>query len=580
MDIERLYQLWLRNSGDDPDLIKDLQEISDNESEKYERFYKDIEFGTAGLRGIMGAGNNRMNIYTVRRVTQGLADYLKNEYTEASVAISFDSRINSARFANEAARTLAANGIRVYITHELKPTPFLSFAVRELGCKAGIMVTASHNSSEYNGYKCYGGDGGQMTEKATKRIYQYIKDVEIFSESRTMDLNEAIEKAIVSIIGNDIYEKYINAVISRSVNPFICSECEIKVAYTPLNGTGNKPVKDVLSKIGIKDIDVVREQQDPDGTFLTCKYPNPESEQAFTLALNLASEKNSDIVIATDPDGDRIGVGVPYGSGYRLLNGNEIGIIIFNYIVSGMKARGTLPQNPVVVKTVVSSPLIKSIADEYGCTVINVLTGFKYIGEQILMLEEKDQQERFIFGFEESHGYLSGSYVRDKDAVLASMLICEAAAYYKQKGYNLLEVLNDIGKKYGFFQSKTIGFSFDGAQGMKIIDNIMKNLRLSHRYHIGENKVTCIIDYLKSSVYDIVLDKVTNITLPSSNIIEYKIEGGSNIIIRPSGTEPKVKAYIMCTGKSIEESADKIRELLSEINIMIEDMSHDAVSIG
>ena len=410
------YTLWRERALDDPDLTAELAEIENDEEQIRDRFYRELEFGTGGLRGVLGAGDNRMNVYTVRRATQGLADYLNARYDRAAVAISYDSRIKSDRFAREAACVLAANGIAVHLFGELNPTPVLSFAVRELGCQAGIMVTASHNPAKYNGYKCYGPDGR------------------------------------ITMIPDSLVEDFLRNVLSRQVNPGVCAETPLKVVYTPLNGTGNKPVREVLRRIGVSSVTVVPEQEKPDGRFPTAPYPNPEIREAFGCALKLAEREEPDLLLATDPDCDRVGIAVRNGGDYTLMTGNEVGCLLLNYILSCRAAKGDLPEEPVVVKTIVTTDLATRIGEKYGCRMVEVLTGFKYIGEQIGLLEKAGHPERYIFGFEESYGYLSGTYVRDKDAVVASMLICEMAAYYRKQGKNLLQVLEELYAEYGVFR--------------------------------------------------------------------------------------------------------------------------------
>ena len=425
---KELYNLWCKQANQDVDLIEELNSISDNDDEIYERFYKELEFGTAGLRGIIGAGTNRMNIYTVGRTTQGLANSLKKSEKNASVAISYDSRIKAKLFAEECACILAANGIKAYITKELQPTPVLSFAVREYKCSAGIMITASHNPAKYNGYKCYGSDGCQMTDDNANKVYEEILNVDIFNDVKKITFKEGIEQGLIEYISNDFYQNYLDKVQQQSINPNICKGADLKVVYTPLNGAGNKLVREILSRIGVKNISVVKQQENPDGNFPTCPYPNPEFKEALNLALDLANEVKPDLILATDPDSDRVGIAVKNEKGTRLMTGNEVGIMLINYILSCRKANGSLPKNPVAVKTIVTSPLVDKICEKYNCELKTVLTGFKYIGDQILRLEKINEEDRYVFGFEESYGYLAGTYVRDKDAVVASMLICEMAA--------------------------------------------------------------------------------------------------------------------------------------------------------
>lgn len=562
MDINTIYNVWCEKATEDKDLIEELKSIKGNEEEIYEKFYKNLEFGTAGLRGIIGAGTNRMNIYVVRQATQGLANYVKNTYGGGAVAISHDSRIKADLFMNEAAKVLAANGIKAYITSELQPTPVLSFLVRELKCQAGIMITASHNPAKYNGYKAYGSDGCQMTDKAAGLVYDEIQKLDIFEDVKTMDLDEALNSGLVEYVGDELYDRYIANVKEQQVNEGLCADSGLKVVYTPLNGTGNKLVRRVLDEIGIKDVTIVPEQEYPDGNFTTCPYPNPEIKEALQLGLDMCEKVKPDLLLATDPDADRVGIAVPENGTYRLITGNETGIMLTNYLLSVRKEKGTLPKNPIVVRTIVTSLLIDKICEKYNCELKKVLTGFKYIGEVILKLEEKNEKERFVFGFEESYGYLSGTYVRDKDAVVASMLICEMAAYYRKQGKTLANVIDEIYKEYGYYRNTTLSFEFDGASGMKKMQEIMDNLRKNPLKTINGHDVKTVYDYLESEEKDVETGKITPIDLPKSNVLHFCL-GGDAVIVRPSGTEPKIKLYITSIGKTEQESieiADKMAE--------------------
>lgn len=541
MNTSELYSLWLEKAVDDPDLIAELKGIEGNDDEIYDRFYRELEFGTAGLRGVIGAGTNRMNIYTVRKATQGLAEYVLDKGGE-SVAIAYDSRIKSTLFAEEAAKVLAANGIKVYIYKELMPTPMLSYAVRELHCTSGIVITASHNPAKYNGYKAYGADGAQLSVENSAKVLSFVDKVEMFGGAKTMSFDEGITSGIIEYIGDELVEKYLETVKTRSVEKVTA---DLKVIYTPLNGTGNKPVREILKRIGIKNVTVVPEQEFPDGNFPTAPFPNPEIRQAFECAINLSKSVEADLLLATDPDCDRVGIAVKNGDDFTLMSGNEVGACLLDYILSRRKANGTLPENPVAVKTIVSTPLADKIAAKYGCKLINVLTGFKYIGEQAGILEKKGEQERFVFGFEESYGYLAGAYVRDKDAVVASMLICEMAAYYKNLGKNLLDVINELYAEHGMVFTSQNSFTFEGAAGMKKMQDIMDDLRRLPPKKIGENQVVAISDYETSEKLELKSGKKSIITLPKSNVLYYDLdENGSNLIVRPSGTEPKIKVYI------------------------------------
>lgn len=445
MDIKQTYNEWLENAVEDKDLTAELESIKNNEDEIYDRFYTALKFGTAGLRGIIGAGTNRMNIYVVRQATQGLANYVLKKYGNGSVAISHDSRIKADLFMNEAARVLAANGIKVYITSELQPTPVLSYLVRYFKCQAGIMVTASHNPAAYNGYKAYGEDGCQMTDVAANTVYDEISKLDMFKDVKITDFDEAVKSGMIEYVDESVYDTYLEKVMEQQVNPGVCNGADLKVVYTPLNGTGNKLVRKVLGKIGVNDVVVVPEQELPDGNFTTCPYPNPEIKEALAKGLELCEKEQPDLLLATDPDADRVGIAVKdYDGSYRLISGNEDGVMLTNYILSCKKASGKLPEKPVVVKTIVTTKLINKLCEKYGCELKNVLTGFKYIGEVILNLEKKHEENRYLFGFEESYGYLSGTYVRDKDAVVASMLVCEMAAYYKKQGKSLAEVIDGL----------------------------------------------------------------------------------------------------------------------------------------
>lgn len=541
MSTSELYSLWLKNATDDPDIIEELKSIDGKDEEIYDRFYRELEFGTAGLRGVIGAGTNRMNIYTVRRATQGLAQYVLGE-GGSKVAIAYDSRIKSTLFAREAARVLAANGIKVYIYKELMPTPMLSYAVRELGCTSGIVVTASHNPAKYNGYKAYGADGAQLSVENSQKVLDLVNEVNMFSSVRLCDFDEAVREGTIEYIGDELIDKYLETVKSRSIERV---KGDLKVIYTPLNGTGNKPVREILKRIGIENVTVVPEQEFPDGSFPTAPFPNPEIRQAFECALSLSKTVPADLLLATDPDCDRVGIAVKDGDDFTLMSGNEVGACLLDYILSRRKANSTLPKDPVAVKTIVSTPLADKIAAKYGCKLISVLTGFKYIGEQAGILEAKGEQERFVFGFEESYGYLAGAYVRDKDAVVASMLICEMAAFYKNEGKTLLDVINGLYAEHGMVYSSQNSFTFEGAAGMKKMQSIMDDLRALPPKKIGENSVIAISDYESSEKTELKTGKKTVITLPKSNVLYYDLdENGSNLIVRPSGTEPKIKVYI------------------------------------
>lgn len=564
MNTNQLYDLWLKNATEDPDLIPELESIKDDQDAVYDRFYRELEFGTAGLRGVLGAGTNRMNIYVVRYATQGLANYLKKNYDKASVAIAGDSRIKSDVFVKEAARVLAANGIKAYVARELQPTPVVSFCVRELKCQAGIMVTASHNPAKYNGYKCYGSDGCQMTDESADAVYSEIQSIDIFNDVKTIEFEQGLADGSIEYIDDTVYDSYIENVKKQAVNPGICKGAGLKVVYTPLNGAGNKLVRRVLAETGVDNVVVVKEQEMPDGNFTTCPYPNPEIKEALQLGLDLCEKEKPDLLLATDPDSDRVGIAVKLKDGsFRLMTGNETGIMLTNYILSCRKALNNLPQNPFVVKTIVTTELVAKICDKFGCELRNVLTGFKYIGEQILELEKAGEEERYIFGFEESYGYLAGTYVRDKDAVVASMLICEMAAYYRTQGKSLDDVITELYKEFGYYKNKTVSFEFDGAAGLEKMGGIMTSLRENHPDEICGRKVTVVNDYKLSLKTDKANGTTAEIKLPKSNVIAFMLDDGCSITVRPSGTEPKIKLYITAVGEN-EESATKIADQLVE----------------
>lgn len=556
MDIMELYNDWCANAKDDSDLIDELKSIKNDENEIHERFYTSLKFGTAGLRGVIGAGTNRMNIYVVRQATQGLANYVINKYGKGSVAISHDSRIKADLFMIEAARVLAANGIKVYITKELEPTPVLSYLVRYYKCQAGIMVTASHNPAKYNGYKAYGEDGCQMTDAAATAVYDEICKLDIFNDVKITDFDEAVKSGMIEYVDDAVYDTYLKKVLEQQVNPGICKGAELKVVYTPLNGTGNKLVRRVLNMIGVEEVQIVKEQELPDGNFTTCPYPNPEIKEALQKGLDLCDKVKPDLLLATDPDADRVGIAVKdYDGSYRLISGNEDGVMLTNYILSCKKASGKLPEKPVVVKTIVTTKLINKLCEKYDCELKNVLTGFKYIGEVILNLEKKHEENRYLFGFEESYGYLSGTYVRDKDAVVASMLVCEMAAYYKKQGKSLAEVIDGLYEEFGYYLNQTYAFEFDGAAGMQKMTDIMSEIRQNPPKAVAGYNVVKISDYQLKKETDLVSGKVTDIDLPTSNVIALNLEGDNAVIIRPSGTEPKIKLYITAVGKTHSDAA-------------------------
>lgn len=557
-----LYQSWRKNAVDDPDLQSELSAIENDAEAIQDRFYRDLAFGTGGLRGVIGAGTNRMNIYTVRKATQGLANYVKEAFSEPSVAISYDSRIKSTDFAKAAAEVLAANGVKVHIYTELKPTPMLSFAVRALHCSAGIMVTASHNPAKYNGYKAYGSDGCQMTIDAADAVLAKINALDIFNDVKHMPFDEALAAGMISYIGDDVIEDYFRNVLAQGINTDLCAKSGLKIVYTPLNGTGNKPVRTILNRIGIQEVTVVKEQENPDGNFTTCPYPNPEIREALQLGLQYCDQVKPDLLLATDPDADRVGIAVPDGKGgYALFSGNEVGALLLEYICEQRIQKGTMPKHPVAVKTIVTTDIVEAICKAYGVELIEVLTGFKFIGEQIGFLEAKGEEDRYIFGFEESYGYLAGSYVRDKDAVVASMLICEMAAYYRTKGISMMQARENLYQKYGVYVHAQHSFTFEGESGMIRMQNIMENLRTNRPEQIDNLKVIQFADYEKQVSIDLTTGTETTITLPKSNVLSFTLEQGAKVIIRPSGTEPKIKAYYTTTAATEAEAAAKKDEL-------------------
>ncbi len=548
------YKRWLSANLEDENLTAELAFIEGKEDEIKDRFAVALKFGTAGLRGVLGAGTNRMNIYVVRQATQGLANWVKQQGGNQLVAISYDSRINSDVFAREAACVLAANGIHVRIYDALMPVPALSFATRYYEANAGIMITASHNPAKYNGYKAYGPDGCQMTDEAADIVYAEIQKTDVLEGAQRISFEEGIEKGLIQFVGDDCKEALYDAIKACQVRPGLCKTAGLKLVYSPLNGSGLVPVMRILNDIGINDITIVPEQKDPDGNFPTCPYPNPEIFEALRLGLELAKKSGADLMLATDPDADRVGIAMkcPDGS-YELVSGNEVGVLLLDYICEGRMEKGTMPKNAVAVKSLVSTPLADAVAANYGVEMRNVLTGFKWIGDQIARLEAAGEVERFILGFEESYGYLAGPYVRDKDAIVASMLICEMAAYYRSIGSSVKARLEQIYAKYGRYLNKVDSFEFPGLSGMDKMAAIMSGLRENPPAEIGGYKVVKVTDYKKTE----------ETGLPSANVLVYGLEGGATVIVRPSGTEPKVKAYYTTLGKDLAE-AEAQKNVLAE----------------
>ena len=568
-DINKLYNIWLSSATADKDLIPELESVKGDDEAILDRFYKNLEFGTAGLRGVIGAGTNRMNVYTVNQATQGLADYLNECFESPSVAIAYDSRIKSKEFAESAAGVLAANGIKVYIYPELVPTPMLSFAVRRLGCSSGIIITASHNPSKYNGFKCYDPNGYQMTDEAAAKTYSYIQNIDMFSGVKTMDFEDALAEDMVDFIEDWLYDEFYDKVLSALVNKDKIKKANLKLIYTPLNGAGNKPVRKVLKMAGIKDVTVVKEQEKPDGNFPTCPYPNPEIRQAFECAMETAKGTDADLLLATDPDCDRVGIAVRDGEEYVLMTGNEVGAMLCEYLLSTLKEQGKLPENPVVVKSIVTTPLIETICASYGAEVADLLTGFKYIGELITSLEKEGKEDNFVVGMEESYGYLRGIHARDKDAVVASLMIAEMAAVYKLKGISLKEFMDSIYEKYGMYLNTVLNFAFEGASGMQKMSDIMNSLREKAPEAFAGKRVVKVSDYKTSKTVDVASGEESNINLPKSNVLSYSLEDNSKVIIRPSGTEPKIKIYITACGNTREESEEKTERISKDATMLL-----------
>ena len=550
------YQRWLAADLQDADLSPELRKIQGNDEEIKDRFAVSLQFGTAGLRGVLGAGTNRMNIYVVAQATQGLANWVKTQGGTQTVAISFDTRLKSDVFSKTAAGVLAANGIKVRIYDAAMPVPALSFATRYYNCNAGIMVTASHNPAKYNGYKAYGPDGCQMPDQAADVVYNEIQKIDVLNGAQQISFAQGVEDGLIRFVGDDCKKAFYEAIEACQVRPGLAATSGLKLVYSPLNGSGLVPVTQVLKDIGITDITIVPEQEYPNGYFTTCSYPNPEIYAALESGLKLAKECDADLMLATDPDADRVGIAMKCPDGtYELVTGNEMGALLLDYICAGRIEKGTMPKDPVAVMSLVSTPLAKAIAKHYNVELRSVLTGFKWIGDQILNLEKNHQEDRFIFGFEESYGYLAGSYVRDKDAVVASMLICEMAAYYRANGSSIKQRLEEIYSQYGRYFNKTDSFEFPGLSGMDKMAGIMTQLRQEPPAAIGAHKITKAVDFKKSE----------ETGLPPANVLLYELENGATVIIRPSGTEPKSKAYFTTLGKDLAEAQAQKDELAAAV---------------
>ena len=570
------YKFWLEAPYFDPKTKEELKGIEGNEAEIEDRFYKELEFGTGGLRGVIGAGTNRMNIYTVRKATQGLANYiLKQGGEKKGVAIAYDSRFMSPEFADEAALCLAANGIKAYVFDELRPTPELSFALRTLGCISGIVVTASHNPPEYNGYKVYWEDGAQVTAPKDKEIIDEVKAVTDYADVKTMDKDATAAAGLYQVIGSEIDDAYMVELKKQIIHPEVIQEMadDIKIVYTPFHGTGNKPVRRVLSELGFKHVYVVPEQELPDPEFTTLDYPNPEDPKAFTLALKLAKEKNADIVMATDPDADRLGIyALDTKSGeYVPFTGNMSGMLIAEYILRERTATGTMPANPAMVKTIVTTNMADPIAADYNVKLIEVLTGFKFIGEQIKLFEQTGSNN-YVFGLEESYGCLIGTHARDKDAIVATMALCEAAAYYKTKGMNLWDAMIELYERYGYYKDDIQSITLKGIEGLAKIQEILETLRKNPPAEIAGYKVLKARDYKTDEIKDMETGEVTGTGLPNSNVLYYDLTDDAWLCVRPSGTEPKVKFYYGVKGTSLEDADAKSTDMGKEVLAMIDRM--------
>ena len=572
----KIYDQWLADPYFDEDTKNELRAIADDENEIKERFYMDLEFGTAGLRGIIGAGINRMNIYTVRRATQGLANYIKKQGgEEKGVAIAFDSRRMSPEFAMEAAMTLAANGIKAYKFESLRPTPELSFAVRELGCIAGINITASHNPPEYNGYKVYWEDGAQFTPPHDKGVLEEVLAIEDLSTVKTTSEEEALRSGKFQVIGKEIDDKYIENVKAQVVNQDAIDRMQkdITIIYTPLHGTGNIPARRVMKELGFENVYVVPEQELPDGNFPTVSYPNPEAEEAFALGLKLAKEKNADLVLATDPDADRLGVYVKDAKTgeYHPLTGNMSGSLLCDYVLGQKQAKGQIPADGQVIKSIVTTNLVNAVAEHYGCELVEVLTGFKYIGQQILK-EEQTGKGTYMFGMEESYGCLIGTYARDKDAISATAALCEAAAYYKEKGMTLWDAMVAMYEKYGYYKDTVKSIGLKGIEGLAKIQEIMENFRQEPPKTLGDYTVTAARDYKAGTIMDMASGAVRPTGLPSANVLYYEMNDGAWLCVRPSGTEPKIKFYYGVKGTSMEDADARSEKMGAELTELVNKM--------
>ena len=560
MDYREEYNRWLQADLVDFDLKHELHQIADDDEAIKDRFAVALKFGTAGLRGVLGAGTNRMNIWVVRQATQGVADWVKTQGGTQTVAISYDSRLKGWNFARDAAGVLAANGIHVVIYDELMPVPALSFATRYYHCNAGIMITASHNPARYNGYKAYGPDGCQMTDDAAAVVYASIQKTDVLTGAAYMSFAQGVQEGLIQFVSDECKKALYAAIEACQVRPGLCAKAGLKLVYSPLNGTGLVPVTHVLQDMGITDITIVPEQEYPNGYFTTCSYPNPEIFDALKLGLELAKKEGADLMLATDPDADRVGIAMkcPDGS-YELVSGNEMGVLLLDYICAGRIEKGTMPEHPVAVESIVSTPLAEAVAKHYGVELRHTLTGFKWIGDQIARLEAKGEEKRFIFGFEESYGYLAGSYVRDKDAIVGSMLICEMAAYYRSRGSSIKQRLEEIYAQYGRYLNKVDAFEFDGLSGMEKMAGIMSGLRRNAPVSFAGHKVVKVTDYEDSEATG----------LPKANVLRYDLDDGAVVIVRPSGTEPKIKTYFTTRGTTLAEAQKEKDDLAAAVKPLL-----------
>ncbi len=564
-DYRGIFEEWKAYGIELPELCEDMKLAEGNEEEIKDRFYRDLEFGTAGLRGILGAGTNSMTVYTVSRATKGLCEFLAMEKADFSVAIGYDSRINSDVFAKLTACVVASCGGKAYIYDRLLPTPLLSYACRELKTDAGVMVTASHNPAKYNGYKVFGGDGCQIGPEVADVVLEKIDGLNLLdSFDKTLDFEALMKAGKIEYIDNKLVDDFYEIALKERVFPDAIEKTSLKITYTPLNGTGNEPVRKILKMAGYDDVTVVAEQEMPDGNFTTCAYPNPEFKEALELGLRDAKANGSDLLIATDPDADRVGIAVKEGEEYILLSGNEVGVMLLEYIIRGKKEKGTFPKTPVAVKTIVSTPLTDKICDKYGIDLKDVLTGFKFIGNEITKLEAVGREEDYLLGYEESYGYLKGKYVRDKDAVTAVLIIAEMAAYYKMKGQSLADVRIAMYEEYGYLMNYTENFAFPGAEGMVEMAQIMTKMRGDKFKDLGI-KVIAFADYFDGYKMNMISGEKQTIDFPQSNVLSFTFEGDLKIIIRPSGTEPKIKLYYTVSGKSEDESAVNYKEISAKV---------------